>query len=281
MATPNRYGPTQLPPPESASVSSVSSFTANMSELWMRLCCTTPSDEGEYFGNPGDAEADDEVDITEKPSVIIPPASLACMGFISNRSEVSQSYRRKFARRIVNMRRNRHGVEVAKATQSELITFEELLHAIKNCKKDQYGRLIGPGDLFWRTPEVELKRCVEYEKDQDKWASTADRLYCEYFGYTSTKNEEGKLVAQQYEAKRQTAWVKNKFPYAFEDGIQHDVCFFGSIQARNSCLDVIKNKIGSGKQIVWFTNSMENRSVPEIDHIQIIYRDAPIIRMDT
>jgi hypothetical protein len=37
MSTPNRYGPTQLPPPESASVSSVSSFTANMSELWMRL----------------------------------------------------------------------------------------------------------------------------------------------------------------------------------------------------------------------------------------------------
>jgi hypothetical protein len=49
------------------------------------------------------------------------------MGFVSNRSEVSQSYHRKFARRIVNMRRNRHGVEVAKATQSELITFEELL----------------------------------------------------------------------------------------------------------------------------------------------------------
>ena len=110
MATPNRYGPTQLPPPDSASVSSVSSFTANMSELWMRLCCTTPSDEGEYFGNPGDAEAEDDVDLTEKPSVIIPPASLACMGFVSNRSEVSQSYRRKFARRIVNMRRNRHGV---------------------------------------------------------------------------------------------------------------------------------------------------------------------------
>ena len=94
----------------------------------MRLCCATPTDEGEYFGNPGDAEAEDEVDnITEMPSVIIPPASLACMGFVSNRSEVSQSYRRKFARRIVNMRRNRHGVEVAKATQSELITFEELL----------------------------------------------------------------------------------------------------------------------------------------------------------
>ncbi len=127
MSTQNRYGPTQLPPPESASVSSVSSFTANMSELWLRLCCTTPSDEGEYFGNPGDVEADEVDNITEKPSVIIPPSSLACMGFVSNRSEVSQSYRRKFARRIVNMRRNRHGVEVAKATQSDLITFEELL----------------------------------------------------------------------------------------------------------------------------------------------------------
>jgi len=160
-------------------------------------------------------------------------------------------------------------------THAQTLPLQSCTDALKTCKKDPYGRLIGPGDLFWRTPEVELKRCVEYEKDQEKWATTADRLYCENFGYTATKNEEGKLVAQQHDAKRQTAWVKNKFPYAFEEGIQHDVCFFESIQARNFCLDVIKNKIGVGKHIIWFTNSMENRSVPEIDHIQIIYRDAP------
>jgi hypothetical protein len=271
------------------------------------VCCSAiPTDEGEYFGDPGDADTDD---FAEKPSVIIPPSSLACVGFVSNRAEVSQSYSKKFAKRMVNLRSNRHGVVVPKATLREVITFEELLRkliyseelhvpipdhksvftytqplfllilfidAIKNCKKDPYGRLIGPSDLFWRTPEVELSRCVEYEKDQSKWATTADRLYCEYFGYAASKNEEGKLVSQQTDAKRQTVWIKNKFPYAFEEGIQHDVCFFGSIQARNFCLDVIKNKIGTGKHVVWFTNSMENRSVPEIDHIQIIYRDAPI-----
>jgi hypothetical protein len=117
MAAPNRYGP--------APFHDESSIIVNMSELWMRMCCSsTPTDEGEYHGNPGDADA------TEKPSVIIPPSSLSCVGFVSNRADVASSYRKKFAKRMINMRRNRHGVVVAKATQSELITFEELLRKL-------------------------------------------------------------------------------------------------------------------------------------------------------
>ncbi len=93
------------------------------------MCCSsTPTDEGEYLGNPGDADETD--DTHEKPSVIIPPSSLSCVGFVSNRADVASSYRKKFAKRTVNLRRNRHGVMVVKATQSEPITFEELLRKL-------------------------------------------------------------------------------------------------------------------------------------------------------
>jgi len=136
--------------------------------------------------------------------------------------------------------------------------------------------------LLWRTPEVEQRR-QDYQKDGEKWASTAERLRCESFGYTATENEEGKLVAQlgcdEDTAKggQKKAWMKNKFPYAFEEGVHHDICFFTSIQGRDYCIDTIKDKLGPGLQTVWFTNSVANRSVPEIDHIQVIYRDSPFI----
>lgn len=121
MASHNRYGPIQ--PLETSVI-----------EFWTRIMCcsSTPTDEGEFFGQPGDTDETD--DVTEKPSVIIPPSSLACVGFVNERGDVAQSYRKKFAKRMANMRRNKHGVKVAKATNNELITFEELLRKFrKHC----------------------------------------------------------------------------------------------------------------------------------------------------
>ena len=88
-----------------------------------RICCSSvPKDEGEYIGNVGDVLIE-----KESPSVIIPPSSLACVGFVSNRKDASQSYKKKFANRIVKLTQNRHGKDVNKATNTELITFDELL----------------------------------------------------------------------------------------------------------------------------------------------------------
>jgi len=87
-----------------------------------RICCSSvPKDEGEYIGNVGDVVE------KESPSVIIPPSSLACVGFVESREKASKSYKKKFANRIVKLTKNRHGKDVIKATNTELITFDELL----------------------------------------------------------------------------------------------------------------------------------------------------------
>ena len=77
------------------------------------------------------------------------------------------------------------------------------------------------------------------------------------------------------------AWMKNKYPYFFAEGIRHDVVFFDSIKGRDYCIHTIKNKLGPGREVVWFTNSIESRSVPEIDHIHVIYRDSPFLSKKT
>ena len=156
--------------------------------------------------------------------------------------------------------------------------------AIKDCKNDEHKRVIVPSGLLWRAPQVEQRRVEDYEQDKDKWASTTDRQ-CESFGYTAIKDKEGKLVAQiddQTVSKgEKKAWMENKYPYFFAEGISHDVVFFDSIKGRDHCIHTIKNKLGPGREVVWFTNSIESRSVPEIDHIHVIYRDSPFLSKKT
>mmetsp|Transcript_19713 Transcript_19713/g.28651 ORF Transcript_19713/g.28651 Transcript_19713/m.28651 type:complete len:87 (-) Transcript_19713:399-659(-) len=72
--------------------------------------------------------------------------------------------------------------------------------------------------------------------------------------------------------------MANEYPYAFEDGVKHDLCWVSDLpaQSKKECLAAIEKNIGRTKDVIWFTNSLENRSVPEIDHIQIIYRGSPM-----
>ena len=150
---------------------------------------------------------------------------------------------------------------------------------------DEYKRVIVPSGLLWRAPNVEQIRVKDYEQDKDKWLSTADRLQCESFGYTAIKDKEGKLVAQiddETASKgEKVAWMENKYPYFFAEGIHHNVVFFESIKGRDYCSHTIKNKLGPGREVVWFTNSIESRSVPEIDHIHVIYRDSQFLSKKT
>lgn len=219
--------------------------------------------------------------VMEQPYVIIPPSPLATAGYDK---DYGVSFVEKAANNIVKITKNRQRIDVDKSTNTQAITFNELLYAIKDCKKnDEYKRVIVPSGLLWRAPDVEQRRVEDYEQDKDKWASTADRLQHESFGYTAIKDEEGKLVAQiDDDAKgEKMAWMKNKYPYFFAEGIHHDVVYFDSIKGRDYCIHTIKNKLGPGREVVWFTNSIESRSVPEIDHIHVIYRDSPFLSKKT
>jgi len=242
--------------------------------------------------------------VMEQPYVIIPPSPLASAGYDK---DDGVSLVEKAANNIVKKTKNRQRIDVDKSTNTQPITFNELLcesllgkcdcfehihssllssyvDAIKDCKNDEYKRVIVPSGLLWRAPEVEHRRLKDYEQDKDKWLSTADRLQCESFGYTAIKDKEGKLVAQIDETAskgKKMVWMENKYPYFFADGICHDVVFFGSIKGRDHCIHTIKNKLGPGREVVWFTNSIESRSVPEIDHIHIIYRDSPFLGKKT
>jgi len=132
-------------------------------------------------------------------------------------------------------------------------------------------RPIGPDNFFWRTPEMDAKREAAYA-DIGDWATYGDSLHHELFGWEKVKGPDGKYVAKNT-TKRQKKWMANQFPYAFEDGVQHDLCWVSAqpAQSKRECLKAIRKNVGKGTEVVWFTNSMQNRSVPDIDHIQIMY----------
>lgn len=142
--------------------------------------------------------------------------------------------------------------------------------------RSNHFRKVGPLHFFWRKPEMEKKRKARYEANKEKWGCTADYLHVKLFGWDSEINDDGKLVAVKSESyERKIVWMPNDFPYAWEAGIQHDLLWATDLPVLSlkECNDMISKHL-PGKEFVWFTNSMAGRSVPEIDHIQILSRDV-------
>ena len=157
----------------------------------------------------------------------------------------------------------------------ERISFEMLVDSHKHAKRDVNGRPIGRGSLFFRSPEVEACMTSDFEQAKKKYAKPTDVLKIEGFGWDGVETEDGKITAVRGEnAAREIVWMKNKYPYAWEDGIEHFLCWStgGPALSLDECISAIQENVGPDKEVVWFTNSMENRSVPEIDHIQVIVR---------
>ena len=179
---------------------------------------------------------------------------------------------------VLTKTHNRQGKSCVKATHPEMLSFDMAILSLKDAKRDAKGRLIVDGSHFWRSPEVEALRVSDYEADKETYSSTADRLHIESFGWEAVKGKDGKTTAVRGKnATREIVWMKNKYPYAWEDGVEHFVCWStdGPALSLNECIYAIQENVGPDKEVVWFTNSMKNRSVPGIDHIQVIVRPIP------
>lgn len=198
--------------------------------------------------------------------------------YSNNNNRTQNEYMKRKTQGVLKKTHNRQGKSCVKATNSEVMSFDMAILGLKNAKRDAKGRLIVDGSHFWRSPEVEALRVSDYEADKETYSSTADRLHIESFGWEAVKGTDGKTTAVRGKnATREIVWMKNKYPYAWEDGVEHFVCWStdGPALSLNECINAIQENVGPNKEEVWFTNSMKNRSVPGIDHIQVIVRPIP------
>lgn len=181
-------------------------------------------------------------------------------------------------KRVLTKTYNRQGTKCCKATHTENVTFEMLIHSLKHAKKDEHGRLIGNGCVFWRSPEIEALRVADYEYKKSKYKNSCDRLHIESFGWDAIETDDGKITAVRGKnASRKIVWMKNKYPYAWEEGLEHYVCWSTESPAQSieECIQNIKENVGPYKESVWFTTSAKYRVVPGIDHIHVIVRSKP------
>ena len=194
-------------------------------------------------------------------------------------SNTQNEYMKRKTQGVLKKTYNREGKSCVKATNSEMMSFDMAILGLKNAKRDAKGRLIVDGSHFWRSPEVEALRVSDYEADKEKYSSTADRLHIESFGWDAVVDKKtGKTTTVRGKnATREIVWMRNRYPYAWEEGVEHYVCWStdGPALSLNECINAIQENVGPNKEVVWFTNSMKNRSVPGIDHIQVIVRPIP------
>ena len=179
-------------------------------------------------------------------------------------------------KRVLMKTYNLQGKRCCKATHTTKITFETLIHSLKHAKKDELGRLVGNASIFWRAPEVEASRVADYEELKRKYRKPCDRLHIERFGWLPVETENGRITSVRSESVgRKIVWAKNKYPYAWEDGLEHYVCWSTDAPAMSidECLKIIKEKVDSSKESVWFTTSTKNRVITGVDHIHVVVRN--------
>ena len=233
-----------------------------------------------------DSVCSESTPTTEKP-VIVPTISNAHRLYIPNDIIFSYGSIDKVIeclhakeKRVLTKTYNRQGRSCRKATHTEKITFEMLIHCLKHAKKDEQGRFIGNGSVFWRLPEVEASRVVDYEANKKKYTNAYDRLHIESFGWDAVETADGKITAVRGKnATRNIVWMKNKYPYAWEDDVEHYVCWStdadAPAQSIDECIKNIEENVGADKEAVWFTSSANHLLVSGIDHIHVIVRSKP------
>ena len=148
------------------------------------------------------------------------------------------------------------------------IATNETGHSLITWEQDGnlFGRILNPDGSF----DADAFSLGSHQHEEGN-------LKIEGFGWNAIETADGKITAEKENAVREIVWMKNKYPYAWEDGVEHFLCWStgGPTLSVHECINAIQENVGPDKEVAWFTNSMENRSVPEIDHIQVIVRSKP------
>eukprot|EP00485_Elphidium_margaritaceum_P004973 CAMPEP_0202690654 /NCGR_PEP_ID=MMETSP1385-20130828/5581_1 /ASSEMBLY_ACC=CAM_ASM_000861 /TAXON_ID=933848 /ORGANISM="Elphidium margaritaceum" /LENGTH=610 /DNA_ID=CAMNT_0049345935 /DNA_START=52 /DNA_END=1881 /DNA_ORIENTATION=+ len=105
--------------------------------------------------------------------------------------------------------------------------------------------------------------------------SVRDKILIKEFGCKSMVNaENNKLKAIVDETTPRMLWTENLYPYAFEKGIEHHLCWYLDESVEEDVLrKFIEKHLGTQRTYVFWENPLHLKSIPDLDHFQIVSVD--------
>ena len=125
---------------------------------------------------------------------------------------------------------------------------------------------------YARHPDMIIKYNKFYKRIMENYKSLKDYVLIKYFKY-STIIENNKIKALHNIKNKTFILTKNKFPYDFEENLEHHILWSNVKISKKTINYILKTKL-KNKAYFWFENRIENKSIPDLYHFHVIINNS-------
>ena len=126
--------------------------------------------------------------------------------------------------------------------------------------------------VFQRSNDIKLAHHKQRAQSHNMYVNPGDHIRIEYMNWRPFHNAEGKIIAVSDKNSLQIVITSNKFPYDLRKGIQHKNIFSVAPLTADEINVTIREHIGKNKDFIWFVNTPDNQSIPDIWHCHFFYK---------
>eukprot|EP00747_Dinoflagellata_sp_TGD_P182347 gnl/TRDRNA2_/TRDRNA2_36563_c0_seq1.p1 gnl/TRDRNA2_/TRDRNA2_36563_c0~~gnl/TRDRNA2_/TRDRNA2_36563_c0_seq1.p1 ORF type:complete len:258 (+),score=23.07 gnl/TRDRNA2_/TRDRNA2_36563_c0_seq1:66-776(+) len=106
------------------------------------------------------------------------------------------------------------------------------------------------------------------------YATVADFMLVEIFRFDTRTDENARKIALLPEkVPHGVVWKLNDFPYYLEDGIEHH-CMWSMEPLTSDIIEEVLRIERPHHEVLWYVNPAQLRSIPELEHAQVLSRNA-------
>lgn len=125
--------------------------------------------------------------------------------------------------------------------------------------------------VYERTPAITMAYQNQLDMLKNTYVNRGDHIRIEYMNWRPFQNAEGKIIAVSNNNSLQHVITYNKFPYDLRKGIYHKNIFSVIPLSADEINTKIKEDIGEDKEYIWFVNTPDNQSIPDLWHCHFFY----------
>jgi len=125
--------------------------------------------------------------------------------------------------------------------------------------------------VYERTPAITIAYQNQLDMLKKNYVNLGDHIRIEHMNWRPFQNAEGKIIAVSNKNSLQQVITLNMFPYDLRKGIHHKNIFSVVPLSADEIHKKIKENIGNDAEYIWFVNTPDNQSIPDLWHCHFFH----------
>jgi len=153
-----------------------------------------------------------------------------------------------------------------KGVATRNLQWEELVHVIHSKQPWLLGRLSNDYKIYRN----------QLQKITEEYSTVGDYLKCRFFQYDFQLDQNGKkwsISSTSHQTKKE-CFVENDFPYSLATGIEHYVLWVDGPLEEKDVEEWLNKNAKKDCDKIWYLNLNTLKSVKDVNHAHIFYRQS-------